>query len=43
MPTGENTPGKLDAIPVPVYVVVQTVTAVLLPVGVVSTETCLRP
>ena len=41
VPTGENTPGKLDAIPVPVYVGVQTVTAVLLPVGVVSAETWL--
>ena len=41
VPTGENTPGKLDAIPVPVYVGVQTVTAVLLPIGVVSAETWL--
>ena len=39
--SGEETPGELDAIPVPVYVGVQTVTAVLLPVGVVSAETWL--
>ena len=38
VPTGEKTPGELDAIPVPVDVGVQTVTAVLLPVGVVSAE-----
>ena len=46
VPTGEKTAGELDAIPVPVYVVlnvgVQTVTAVLLTgVGVVSAETWL--
>ena len=38
---GEKTPGELDAIPVPVYEGVQTVTAVLFSVGVVSTETWL--
>ena len=43
MHAGEKTPGKLDAIPIPVYEGVQTVTAVLFPVGVVSTETWLRP
>ena len=42
VPTGKKTPGKLDTIPVPVYEGVQTVTAVLLPIGVVSTETWLR-
>ena len=43
VPTGEKTPGELDAIPIPVYIGVQTVTAVLLTgVGVVSAETWLR-
>ena len=42
VPTGDKTPRELDTIPVPVYVGVQTVTAVLLPVGVVSAETWLR-
>ena len=45
VPTGEKTPRELDAIPVPVYVVlnvgVQTVAAVLLPV-LVSAEAGLR-
>ena len=39
VPTGKKNPGKLDTIPIPVYEGVQTVTAVLLPIGVVSTET----
>ena len=43
VPTGEKIPGEVYAIPVPVYEGVQTVTAVLFPVGVVSTETWLRP
>ena len=42
VPTGEKTPGELDAIPIPVYEGVETVTAVLLPIGVVSAETWLR-
>ena len=41
VPTGENIPGEVYAIPVPVYEGVQTVTAVLFSVGVVSTETWL--
>ena len=43
VPTGEKTPRELYAIPVPVYVGVQTVTAVFLPIGVVPTETRLCP
>ena len=43
VPTREKIPGEVYAIPVPVYEGVQTVTAVLFPVGVVSTETWLRP